>query len=297
MIATPWPHDGAPGDCDDGLRLQRIVSHVLVSARAGELPGLPWDLGLSGAERAHVVARWPAGAAAWDALRPGTVDAPPPLLMPLRGLLLAHRADASPALVVLTNALACACFGGYHLWQDLGATGRDEVSACCARASPRCTTAMCTTCAGSATCSFSSARSSAAKTCARRSATAVTTMNSATARTMMRRAPRHGHCDTARTDRRRRAAPAPRRPESGRHAPLRAAGRDPARGLDHAGGEGGGAQLQGGVGRHRADEQPRRRGADRARGRRQGRRPHPPDAARRTAGAQLRADPAGARVS
>lgn len=128
MIATPWPHDGAPGDCDDGLRLQRIVSHVLVSARAGELPGLPWDLGLSGAERAHVVARWPAGAAAWDALRPGTVDAPPPLLMPLRGLLLAHRADASPALVVLTNALACACFGGYHLWQDLGATGRDEVS-------------------------------------------------------------------------------------------------------------------------------------------------------------------------
>jgi nitrogen fixation protein NifQ len=31
-------------------------------------------------------------------------------------------------LTVLSNVLAWACFGSHHLWQDLGATGRDEVS-------------------------------------------------------------------------------------------------------------------------------------------------------------------------
>jgi len=54
----------------------------------------------------------------------GAID----LLEPLRALLFKQRADAAPELVVLANVLACACFGSHHLWHDLGASGRSEVT-------------------------------------------------------------------------------------------------------------------------------------------------------------------------
>jgi hypothetical protein len=50
------------------------------------------------------------------------------LFAPLHAMLLAHCAEASPGATAFVDALARACFRPRHLWQDLGATGREEVS-------------------------------------------------------------------------------------------------------------------------------------------------------------------------
>ena len=52
-------------------------------------------------------------------------------LLPLHRLLMAHRnpdADDPAALALLADIFACACMGSHHLWQDLGLSGRDDVS-------------------------------------------------------------------------------------------------------------------------------------------------------------------------
>lgn len=123
-----------PRHAADESLIARVVGHVLHAEARGELPRLAWHLGLSPVEREAMHARWPPECAAWDALEQATAPPDPQaarghdLLAPLHALLMAHRADTDAPLIVLANALACACFGGHHLWQDLGATGRDEVS-------------------------------------------------------------------------------------------------------------------------------------------------------------------------
>ena len=123
----------APMLAADESLIQRVASHVLLSQAAGRLPRLEWHLNLSATERQKLRTRWPQPCAFWGQLeqREAVIDAPvdhADLLMPLLALLMAHRAGADDALTVLSNMLACACFGSHHLWQDLGATGRDEVS-------------------------------------------------------------------------------------------------------------------------------------------------------------------------
>jgi len=54
----------------------------------------------------------------------------------LVALLWAHRADAQPWTRLMAGTLASACFGARHLWQDLGAAGRPEVSALLAQHFP-----------------------------------------------------------------------------------------------------------------------------------------------------------------
>lgn len=51
-----------------------------------------------------------------------------PAFAPLRAMLLAQRVQASEELEELAHAIAVACMGGHHLWQDLGCSGRAEVS-------------------------------------------------------------------------------------------------------------------------------------------------------------------------
>lgn len=51
-----------------------------------------------------------------------------PHLAPLTQLLLDARADHDGAHATLARCLACACMGSHHLWQDLGLSGRPEVS-------------------------------------------------------------------------------------------------------------------------------------------------------------------------
>lgn len=85
----------------DTALVDRVVRHVRAAQDAGTLPVL------SGTS--------------------GTADETG-LLRPLHALIWASRADADPTWDALADALACACFGAHHLWQDLGASGRDEVS-------------------------------------------------------------------------------------------------------------------------------------------------------------------------
>jgi nitrogen fixation protein NifQ len=120
--STPLP-------ANDARLIQRVVGHVLESQAAGALPCLPWHTGLAVADRQAVRTRWPASSARWDSL---DLHTPPAhhldLLQRLRDLLVAHRATDDPVATVLANALSSACFGGRHLWQDLGASGREDVS-------------------------------------------------------------------------------------------------------------------------------------------------------------------------
>lgn len=117
----------------DAILVQRVVTHVLASQAAGNLPWLSWHSHISASDRLAMHARWPLPCALWEdhedrgnASQAGVGHAN--LLRPLHDLLLAHRSSADQAITVLANVLASACFGSHHLWEDLGATGRDEVS-------------------------------------------------------------------------------------------------------------------------------------------------------------------------
>ena len=83
---------------EDGSAIQRVVSHALSAEAAGGLPWLPWYLGLSGAEREQVRACWPSAAARWEEIdrlgAPAAAADSTTLLVPLRALLLSHRANA-----------------------------------------------------------------------------------------------------------------------------------------------------------------------------------------------------------
>lgn len=127
------PEPLTPLPADDAALIQRVVGHVLESQAGGALPRMPWHHGLQGAERSALRARWPVPCALWDTLdvAPESSRAPADdqsLLRALHGLFIAHRVNDDPVTVVLANALVAACFGSHHLWQDLGATGREEVT-------------------------------------------------------------------------------------------------------------------------------------------------------------------------
>jgi NifQ len=91
-----------------------------------------WHAGLFNGDLAELEQRLPQACTAWReaAGRPMPVleFAGPELLDPLRELLMTHRASGNPALTVLGNAIASACFGEHHLWQDLGLERRQDVS-------------------------------------------------------------------------------------------------------------------------------------------------------------------------
>jgi nitrogen fixation protein NifQ len=114
------------------MLFERIVAHVLDAQARGELPYVPWDQGLS---KAQLQALQEPGAQAVRALMHTSLRRASPvalagleLLAPMRGMLWAHRAGADALNAVLSNVLASACFGGRHLWQDLGLERRQDVS-------------------------------------------------------------------------------------------------------------------------------------------------------------------------
>jgi nitrogen fixation protein NifQ len=147
MIALdPGAGDGAAPDGADGV-LQTILRHgglpplaraavagVVRNALTGDLALFAATLGFNRHEfRALVAAclpdvepecEWEAGAYGLCASRA------PALFAPLTELLLAHRAPglAERPARWLAHALAAAGFGARHLWQDLGLSGRAEVS-------------------------------------------------------------------------------------------------------------------------------------------------------------------------
>ncbi len=117
-----------PGD-----PVSRALSGVLESAAAGCLPRFAQWLGLPPAEFRDMLDTWFPGAAlaGWEP------DAPPvdPATLPcefsdiVEMLSDGRSRDAGGSHVRwAAHALACGCFGRTHLWQDMGLSGRDDVS-------------------------------------------------------------------------------------------------------------------------------------------------------------------------
>ncbi len=117
-----------PGD-----PVSRALSGVLESAAAGCLPRFAQWLGLPPTEFRDMLDSWFPGAAAagWEP------DAPPADLAMLPcefgdivEMLWDGRAQDAEGNHVrwAAHALACGCFGRTHLWQDMGLSGRDDVS-------------------------------------------------------------------------------------------------------------------------------------------------------------------------
>jgi nitrogen fixation protein NifQ len=116
---------GATPDLDE-LRL-RVLGNVMQLGLSGELPPEAMSLGLGLAEcRALLQAVGLGLPEVSPAPAPGLRS---PFLSPLIALLWAHRADDAPWTRLMAGTLASAAFGARHLWQDLGASGRAEVSA------------------------------------------------------------------------------------------------------------------------------------------------------------------------
>lgn len=104
------PLDAAPAAwaAEDRALFHRVAAHLNHQASQGRLPD-PWR---EPDARVH------------------------PHLVPLTQLLLDARADHDGAHATLARCLACACMGSHHLWQDLGLSGRPEVSRLMLRAFP-----------------------------------------------------------------------------------------------------------------------------------------------------------------
>ncbi|MDC8756321.1 nitrogen fixation protein NifQ [Janthinobacterium fluminis] len=122
-----------PGGGDDAIF--EAVAGTVGQALAGHLPGFAWTLGLP---QAVLLALLERGYAEPGALEPlperqyaAIVAGAPPAFAELLGLLRANRSADADAVRVdwLAHALATASLGSRHLWQDLGLSGREAVSA------------------------------------------------------------------------------------------------------------------------------------------------------------------------
>jgi nitrogen fixation protein NifQ len=120
----PLPEPGAEPD----LPANTIVG-VVKNALAGELPPFARTLGLpQGAWRDVLEYCFPESAA-WEWIAEDERNIPRSFGK-LVELMVAHRsAEADPCRTLwLAHAIAAACHGERHLWQDLGLAGREEVT-------------------------------------------------------------------------------------------------------------------------------------------------------------------------
>jgi len=108
---------------------RRLLHAVRLHAVEGRLPTAAWSAGLGQAE-------FDALALTVGACEPGLllpylvpIRPRPALLSPLVALLWSDREFDDPWTRLMSGAVACAAFGSRHLWQDLGAGGRHEVTA------------------------------------------------------------------------------------------------------------------------------------------------------------------------
>lgn len=108
------------------------LAGVLRNAQGGDLPLFAATLGFDRRElRALAADLTVAAQPEWEAdAHLLCASRTPPLFAPLTQLLLAHRVPglAERPARWLAHAVAAACFGERHLWQDLGLSGRLEVS-------------------------------------------------------------------------------------------------------------------------------------------------------------------------
>lgn len=108
---------------------RRLLNTVRRHGIEGRLPTAAWTAGLGQAE-------FDALAFAVGACEPGlplparvAIQPRPALLSPLVALLWSTREADDPWARLMAGAVACAAFGSRHLWLDIGASGRHEVTA------------------------------------------------------------------------------------------------------------------------------------------------------------------------
>jgi nitrogen fixation protein NifQ len=122
LVAALLARPAAPVWRDDPNRA--LFAQLVAGRRMGE-GCLPADLGLgTGPFSALVSILFPGPA---PCLAGGPAESIPEW-DDIRRLLLDHRARRSPAELWMANAVATACAGRDHLWQDLGLPGRDQLS-------------------------------------------------------------------------------------------------------------------------------------------------------------------------
>lgn len=117
-----------PGDL-----VARALAGVLESAASGRLPAFAQWLGLPSQEFRVLLDRYFPGAAAagWAPDAPNVDAAALPCeFADLVDMLWDGRSPGRDAVAVrwTAHALASGCFGGGHLWEDMGLGGRDDVS-------------------------------------------------------------------------------------------------------------------------------------------------------------------------
>ena len=104
----------------------RFLLARIIAGQAAGSGCLPPCLGLDAEDYRHLVGDYFPGFA-------GTAPGRPVAALPewgdLRQLLLDYRADARASIGWLAAIVASACAGSDHLWQDLGLSCRDELSA------------------------------------------------------------------------------------------------------------------------------------------------------------------------
>lgn len=119
---------------DHGAVERRAIAAVITLAVDGSLPPAARWLGLGPAEYARLNHLTDIDDDL-DAPPPDLV-APPIMLIPLLEMLWAFRANDEPLTRLVAGTIACACFGSRHLWQDLGLSGRQDVSGLLSRHFP-----------------------------------------------------------------------------------------------------------------------------------------------------------------
>lgn len=108
-------------------RALRAIAQVVRAAHQGELPLFAATLGLSADEfheLLHEAVQYLSPQLPTDLLSTWI----PEHFKSLVSLLLSYRANDDPLARWLSHAVAAACFGRQHLWQDLGFNSRDDVS-------------------------------------------------------------------------------------------------------------------------------------------------------------------------
>jgi len=105
---------------------RRVLDAVRRHALDGVLPGAASTVGLGRAEFAALCAAVGVGEAS-DVV-PANDATRSPFLAPLIALLWSHRCAEGAWTRLMAGTIASAAFGARHLWQDLGASGRPEVT-------------------------------------------------------------------------------------------------------------------------------------------------------------------------
>jgi nitrogen fixation protein NifQ len=105
---------------------RRVLDAVRRHALEGVLPPAASSVGLGRAEFA--VLGLQAGVGEPSDVLPADASVRSPFLSPLIALLWSHRTGDGPWTRLMAGAIASAALGARHLWQDLGANGRPEVS-------------------------------------------------------------------------------------------------------------------------------------------------------------------------